>query len=155
MQVPPGRGRIRSRLASFKSEREAVRQCFLFSNHMIVATRTSGGRLHLLQDVGKIPLADATLVEDPSESNDDESVCSESAGSTLSVTESVNANHRDFKVIVDGKNGRHFIHLVAPTAQDKEAWISDISQCLDNIHMHSLLSPGIGGNSSGNFGVSS
>lgn len=39
VQVPPGRGRIRSRLASFKSEREAVRQCFLFSNHMIVATR--------------------------------------------------------------------------------------------------------------------
>ena len=39
MQVPPGRGRIRARLASFKSERESVRQCFLFSNHMIVATR--------------------------------------------------------------------------------------------------------------------
>lgn len=39
VQVPPGRGRIRSRLASFKSERESVRQCFLFSNHMIIATR--------------------------------------------------------------------------------------------------------------------
>ncbi|KAL1382835.1 hypothetical protein pipiens_013191 [Culex pipiens pipiens] len=39
VQVPPGRGRIRSRLASFKSERDAVRQCFLFSNHMIIATR--------------------------------------------------------------------------------------------------------------------
>lgn len=39
VQVPPGKGRIRSRLASFKSERESVRQCFLFSNHMIIATR--------------------------------------------------------------------------------------------------------------------
>lgn len=39
VQVPPGRGRLRSRLASFKSDREYVRQCFLFSNHMIVATR--------------------------------------------------------------------------------------------------------------------
>lgn len=39
VQVPPGRGRIRARLASFKSERESVRQCFLFSNHMIIATR--------------------------------------------------------------------------------------------------------------------
>lgn len=39
VQVPPGKGRIRSRLASFKSERDAVRQCFLFSNHMIIATR--------------------------------------------------------------------------------------------------------------------
>ncbi|ETN59146.1 hypothetical protein AND_009234 [Anopheles darlingi] len=154
VQVPPGRGRIRSRLASFKSERDAVRQCFLFSNHMIIATRTSGGRLHLLPDVGKIPLADATLVEDPSEvQHDDEeaSVCSASTrGSTLSVTESVNAGNRDFKIFVESKSGtRHGIHLIAPTIQDKEAWISDISQCLDNIHMHSLLSPGIGGSSGG------
>ncbi|KAG5680535.1 hypothetical protein PVAND_010039 [Polypedilum vanderplanki] len=148
VQVPPGRGRIRSRLASFKSERESVRQCFLFSNHMIIATRTSAGRLHLLPDVGKIPLVDATLIEDPSEAgnDDEESLCSASTqSSNLSVTDPVNANNRDFKIIVDGKSGqRHSIHLVAPTAQDKEAWISDISQCLDNIHMHSLLSPGIG-----------
>ena len=87
IQVPPGKGKFRSRLASFKSEREAVRQCFLFSNNMIIATRwvelfsfgkrefkvlfsfrTSGGRLHLLEDIGKIPLADATLIEDPSDS---------------------------------------------------------------------------------------
>ncbi|XP_055608643.1 ras-specific guanine nucleotide-releasing factor 2-like isoform X4 [Uranotaenia lowii] len=156
VQVPPGRGRIRSRLASFKSERDAVRQCFLFSNHMIIATRTSGGRLHLLPDVGKIPLADATLVEDPSEvqhEDEDASVCSASTrGSTLSVTESVNAGNRDFKIFVETKSGaRHSIHLVAPTIQDKEAWISDISQCLDNIHMHSLLSPGIGGSSGGSI----
>ncbi|KAL7033129.1 hypothetical protein ACKWTF_007492 [Chironomus riparius] len=148
VQVPPGRGRIRSRLASFKSERESVRQCFLFSNHMIIATRTSAGRLHLLPDVGKIPLVDATLIEDPSEAgnDDEESLCSASTqSSNLSVTDTVNANNRDFKIFVDGKSGqRHSIHLVAPTAQDKEAWISDISQCLDNIHMHSLLSPGIG-----------
>ncbi|XP_055550871.1 ras-specific guanine nucleotide-releasing factor 2-like isoform X3 [Wyeomyia smithii] len=154
VQVPPGRGKIRSRLASFKSERDAVRQCFLFSNHMIIATRTSGGRLHLLPDVGKIPLADATLVEDPSEVQHDEeeaSVCSASTrGSTLSVSESVNAGNRDFKIIVETKSGaRHGIHLIAPTIQDKEAWISDISQCLDNIHLHSLLSPGIGGSSGG------
>ena len=115
--------------------------------------RTSGGRLHLLPDVGKIPLADATLIEDPSEVQDeDASVCSQSTrGSTLSVSESVNAGNRDFKIFVETKSGaRHSIHLIAPTIQDKEAWISDISQCLDNIHMHSLLSPGIGGSSGGN-----
>jgi hypothetical protein len=104
--------------------------------------------LHLLPDVGKIPLVDATLIEDPSEAgnDDEESLCSASTqSSNLSVTDPVNANNRDFKILVDGKSGqRHSIHLVAPTAQDKEAWISDISQCLDNIHMHSLLSPGIG-----------
>lgn len=146
--MPPGRGRIRSRLASFKSDRESVRQCFLFSNHLIIATRTSGGRLHLLQDVGKIPLADATLVEDPSDSereDEDASLCSASnQGSCLSVNESANTVNRDFKMLVENKSGtRQCVHLVAPTVQDKEAWISDISQCLDNIHMHSMLSPGL------------
>lgn len=96
---------------------------------------------------------DATLIEDPSETgnDDEESLCSASTqNSNLSATDPVNANNRDFKIFVDGKSGtRHSIHLVAPTAQDKEAWISDISQCLDNIHMHSLLSPGIGGTSGG------
>lgn len=29
--------------------------------------RTSGGKLHLVPDVGKIPLADAVLIEDPTE----------------------------------------------------------------------------------------
>lgn len=115
--------------------------------------RTSAGRLHLLPDVGKIPLMDATLIEDPSEAgnDDEESLCSASTqSSNLSTADPVNANNRDFKIFVDGKSGqRHSIHLVAPTAQDKEAWISDISQCLDNIHMHSLLSPGIGGTSGG------
>ena len=35
--------------------------------------RTQAGRLHLVDSVGKIPLADVTLVEDPSEEerNDD------------------------------------------------------------------------------------
>lgn len=35
----------------------------------MVFDRTSGGRLHLLADVGKIPLADATLIEDPNDSD--------------------------------------------------------------------------------------
>lgn len=39
IQVPPGKGRFRRRLSSFKSERESVRQCFLFSNYLIIATR--------------------------------------------------------------------------------------------------------------------
>lgn len=39
IQIPEGKGRFRRRLSSFKSEREAVRQCFLFSNYMIIANR--------------------------------------------------------------------------------------------------------------------
>jgi hypothetical protein len=127
-----------------------------FKLSSIFLSRTSAGRLHLLPDVGKIPLIDATLIEDPSETanDDEESLCSASTQSSniSAATDTVNANNRDFKIFVDGKSGqRHWIHLVAPTAQDKEAWISDISQCLDNIHMHSLLSPGLGGTSGGEF----
>lgn len=109
----------------------------------------------MLPDVGKIPLVDSTLIEDPSEqaNEDEESLCS-AHSANLSATDPVNANNRDFRIIIDGKSGqRHSIHLVAPTVQDKEAWISDISQCLDNIHTHSLLSPGLGGTSGGLFDV--
>lgn len=71
--------------------------------------------------------------------------------SCLSVNENINnTSNRDFKIFLDTKSGaRHFIHLVAPTVQDKEAWISDVSQCMDNIHMHSMLSPGLGSSSGG------
>lgn len=62
--------------------------------------------------------------------------------STLSVNEVIISEKRDFKIMVEIKsNTKRCIHLVAPTVQDKEAWISDISQCIDNIHLHSLMSP--------------
>lgn len=35
----------------------------------VIFFRTSGGRLHLIQDVGKIPLVDATLIEEPTDSD--------------------------------------------------------------------------------------
>lgn len=62
--------------------------------------------------------------------------------STLSVNEAITTGNRDFKILVENKsNTRRCIHLVASTVQDKEAWISDISQCIDNIHLHSMMSP--------------
>lgn len=62
--------------------------------------------------------------------------------STLSVNEGITSGNRDFKILVENKsNARRCIHLVASTVQDKEAWISDISQCIDNIHLHSMMSP--------------
>lgn len=52
---------------------------FIFAMHLptyLFNQRTNGGRLHLLPDVGKIVLADATLIEDPSDSErDDEGLC--------------------------------------------------------------------------------
>ena len=34
----------RGRLSVVKQEREAIRQCFLFSNHLLITTRTHAGR---------------------------------------------------------------------------------------------------------------
>lgn len=62
-----GRSRLAGIGGSREKEREAIRQCFLFSNHLIVTTRTQAGRLHLVENVGKIPLADITLMEEPYE----------------------------------------------------------------------------------------
>lgn len=109
--------------------------------------RTSGGRLHLIQDVGKIPLADATLIEEPADSDREDDMEADTLSqriyrSSLSVNETCTGGNRDFKILIESKTiARNCVHLVAPTAQDKEAWISDISQCIDNIHLHSMLSP--------------
>lgn len=84
------------------AERGEVRQCFLFSNTLIIATRyydsirgngpflpgfqhsfslsrTADGKLHLLPEIGKIPFVDATLIEDPTES----SSCEDDDGKAL------------------------------------------------------------------------
>ncbi|KAI4502623.1 hypothetical protein M0802_002535 [Mischocyttarus mexicanus] len=134
------------------SDKEAVRQCFLFSNHLLLTTRQSDddGRLNLIPHIGKIPLSDAVLIEDPCEqgvTDDDElSVCSmssgisESSGSGSGNTSSQLQN-RDFKIVLDVKSGGPLVtvHLIAPTMQEKAAWISDISQCMDNVHFNDLL----------------
>jgi hypothetical protein len=140
-----------------KPEKEAVRQAFLFSNHLILTTRAANGRLHLVPHVGKIPLADATLIEDPSDLNepsdlnDDVSISSQSSYSDSSNSQlikkcqaasgGIDTPHLglDFKILLDTKNGQVTIHLVAPSAQEKHAWTSDISQCMDNVHFNDLL----------------
>ncbi|XP_046610239.1 ras-specific guanine nucleotide-releasing factor 2-like [Neodiprion virginianus] len=135
-------------------DKEALRQCFLFSNHLILTTRqSSGGRLHLVPEVGKIPLADALLIEDPSDQgvvdDDESSVCSiSSLSSGISESScsgsgsgSSQLQTRDFKIILDVKSGgpEVSVHLIAPTMQEKAAWITDISQCMDNVHFNDLL----------------
>ncbi|XP_018899919.1 ras-specific guanine nucleotide-releasing factor 1 isoform X2 [Bemisia tabaci] len=136
-----------SRIAHFKSEKEAICQCFLFSNHMILTRRASNGRLHLLPDVGRIPLTDAILIEDPSEhelNKEDNGAThsspSHAAGGSEDISKSPLHNH-DFKLILDSKTGNNSftLHLVAPSMQEKQAWISDISQCIDNVHFNDLL----------------
>lgn len=124
-----------------------VRPFIFSSSNPHLVSRTSGGRLHLIPDVGKIPLTDATLIEEPNDSDredemDIDTLSQRTYRSSLSVNEACTVGIRDFKILIENKsNARNCVHLVAPTVQDKEAWISDISQCIDNIHLHSLLSP--------------
>ncbi|TGZ67619.1 hypothetical protein CRM22_004696 [Opisthorchis felineus] len=62
----------RSRLGNFggsaREKKEAVRQVFLFTNHLLITARTNNGRLRLVKNYGKISLIECTLVEDTSAS---------------------------------------------------------------------------------------
>nr|XP_033775754.1 ras-specific guanine nucleotide-releasing factor 1 [Geotrypetes seraphini] len=129
IQVPMSeKGKItRGRLGSLSLRKEGERQCFLFSKHLIICTRGSGGKLHLTK-TGVISLIDCTLMED-SEGTDDET---KSPGQDI--------DHLDFKIVVEPKDSPAFVViLVASSRQEKAAWTSDISQCVDNIRCNGLM----------------
>ncbi|XP_071070424.1 ras-specific guanine nucleotide-releasing factor 1 isoform X1 [Dasypus novemcinctus] len=137
IQVPMSeKGKItRGRLGSLSLKKEGERQCFLFSKHLIICTRGSGGKLHLTKVVaaalfqnGVISLIDCTLLEDP------ESAEEEAKGSNQDI------DHLDFKIGVEPKDSPPFtVILVASSRQEKAAWTSDISQCVDNIRCNGLM----------------
>ncbi|XP_053079412.1 ras-specific guanine nucleotide-releasing factor 1 [Acinonyx jubatus] len=129
IQVPMSeKGKItRGRLGSLSLRKEGERQCFLFSKHLIICTRGSGGKLHLTKN-GVISLIDCTLLEDP------ESTEEEAKGSSQDI------DHLDFKIGVEPKDSPPFtVILVASSRQEKAAWTSDISQCVDNIRCNGLM----------------
>uniref|UniRef100_A0A8C1V367 Ras protein specific guanine nucleotide releasing factor 1 n=1 Tax=Cyprinus carpio TaxID=7962 RepID=A0A8C1V367_CYPCA len=131
IQVPMSeKGKItRGRLGSLSLKKEGERQCFLFSKHLIICTRGSGGKLHLTKN-GVVSLIDCTLIEEP-EGTDDESK-SDKSGQDM--------EHLDFKIVVEPKDSQSFtIILVASSRQEKSAWTSDISQCIDNIRCNGLM----------------
>uniref|UniRef100_A0A8C5DNI2 Ras-specific guanine nucleotide-releasing factor 1 n=1 Tax=Gouania willdenowi TaxID=441366 RepID=A0A8C5DNI2_GOUWI len=127
IQVPMSeKGKItRGRLGSLSLKKEGERQCFLFSKHLIICTRGSGGKLHLTKN-GVVSLIDCTLMEDP-EGTDDE-------------CDGQDMEHLDFKIVVEPKDSQSFtVILVASSRQEKSAWTSDISQCIDNIRCNGLM----------------
>uniref|UniRef100_A0A8C5C1K1 Ras protein specific guanine nucleotide releasing factor 1 n=1 Tax=Gadus morhua TaxID=8049 RepID=A0A8C5C1K1_GADMO len=130
IQVPMSeKGKItRGRLGSLSLKKEGERQVFLFSKHLIICTRGSGGKLHLSKvGNGVVSLIDCTLLEDP-EGTDDE----HKSGQDL--------EHLDFKIVVEPKDLQSFtVILVASSRQEKSAWTSDISQCIDNIRCNGLM----------------
>ncbi|XP_068622817.1 ras-specific guanine nucleotide-releasing factor 1-like [Battus philenor] len=109
-----------------------ARQAFLFSNHLLLTTRATGGRLHLPPN-GRLPLHDALLVEDPSNHDDDDStsVCSSPGGDPY--------QGKDFKILVEVKGEQICAHLVAATLEEKAAWTSELAQCMESAALTELL----------------
>uniref|UniRef100_A0A8C3X188 Ras protein specific guanine nucleotide releasing factor 2 n=1 Tax=Catagonus wagneri TaxID=51154 RepID=A0A8C3X188_9CETA len=130
IQVPSvERGKLsKVRLGSLSLKKEGERQCFLFTKHFLICTRSSGGKLHLLKTGGVLSLIDCTLVEEPDASDDD----SKGSGQVF--------GHLDFKIVVEPPDAAPFtVVLLAPSRQEKAAWTSDISQCVDNIRCNGLM----------------
>ncbi|XP_069556789.1 ras-specific guanine nucleotide-releasing factor 2 isoform X2 [Brachyistius frenatus] len=116
------------RLGSLTLRKEGERQCFLFTKHFLICTRTSGGKLHLLKQGGTLSLIECTLIEELDASDEDYNA----AGQGF--------NHLQFKVVVEPPDGQSFsVVLLAPSRQEKAAWTSDISQCIDNIRCNGLM----------------
>ncbi|KAJ8417517.1 hypothetical protein AAFF_G00223600 [Aldrovandia affinis] len=131
IQVPMSeKGKItRGRLGSLSLRKEGERQCFLFSKHLIICTRGSGGKLHLTKN-RVVSLMDCTLMEEPEGADDEPKL--EKSGQDM--------EHLDFKVVVEPKESQAFtVILVASSQQEKIAWTSDISQCIDNIRCNGLM----------------
>ncbi|XP_068694314.1 ras-specific guanine nucleotide-releasing factor 2-like isoform X2 [Montipora foliosa] len=113
--------------------KESVRQCFLFSGYLLLTTRSSSGRLHLSKNGANISLADATLVEDCFQVEDAESVLFGGRGS-----QELDLDDLTFKLIVRPRDKPDSgspctVTLMAPSAQEKAEWTSDISQCIENL----------------------
>ncbi|CAH1796894.1 unnamed protein product [Owenia fusiformis] len=166
-----GRGRLSPFSQTFKeSKKEIVRQVFLFTNHLLITMRANNGRLHLAKHHGKIPLTDCTLVEDSNSDIfffEDEIPCAtvESAGTSQAAPSSqplltaeaceqrqqpkLNYQGLDFRIMVDSKSGPPTtIILVASTLQEKAAWCSDVSQCIESLHYSDLLNSSMSDTSS-------
>ncbi|KAK6322663.1 hypothetical protein J4Q44_G00074550 [Coregonus suidteri] len=116
------------RLGSLSLRKEGERQCFLFTKHFLVCTRTSGGKVHLLKQGGVLTLIECTLVEDLDANDEDYNAGSQGF------------NHLEFKIMVEPPDGSAFsVILLAPSRQEKAGWTSDISQCIDNIRCNGLM----------------
>uniref|UniRef100_A0A4W5QBK6 Ras protein specific guanine nucleotide releasing factor 2 n=1 Tax=Hucho hucho TaxID=62062 RepID=A0A4W5QBK6_9TELE len=116
------------RLGSLSLKKEGERQCFLFTKHFLVCTRTSGGKLHLIKQGGVLTLVECRLVEELDANDEDYNAGSQGF------------NHLEFKIMVEPPDGPAFsVILLAPSRQEKAGWTSDISQCIDNIRCNGLM----------------
>ncbi|XP_067928305.1 ras-specific guanine nucleotide-releasing factor 2-like [Watersipora subatra] len=139
------------RLTGFK-EKEVQRRVLLFTHHLLIANRTSNGRLHLAKNYGKLPLAQCTLIEDTCA---DIATAFDEDGNHLpgydgNVLQAFSASlprvsaswALDFRIIVHSRDKEVLpisLTFVASSLHEKSAWCSDISQCMENLHYTDML----------------
>ncbi|CAF3695070.1 unnamed protein product [Rotaria socialis] len=130
---------------------EIVVQCYLFSNHLIITTRASNGKLHLVKICGVIALAEVTLVDDistdpqyiPLSVADDEATDDSNSTSTIDLKNGEFDSYisRLFRLIVEPRDQPSYsTTLIANDENHKSEWCSDIAQCLQNLRYSNLLS---------------
>ncbi|KAI2664409.1 Ras-specific guanine nucleotide-releasing factor 2 [Labeo rohita] len=104
------RGKLsKVRLGSLSLKKEGERQCFLFTKHFLICTRSSGGKLHLLKQGGVLSLIECTLIEEPDASDED----AKNSGQVF--------GHLDFKIVVEPSDSPAF------------------TVCIDNIRCNGLM----------------
>ncbi|CAF1144001.1 unnamed protein product [Rotaria sp. Silwood1] len=128
---------------------EIVVQCYLFSNHLVITTRASSGKLHLVKGCGVIPLADVTLVEDITSDPqyllasviEEDSIDNTNSNITDNTTTELDLHiNRLFRLIVESRNQTPYsTTLVANDEKHKSEWCTDIAQCLQNLRYTQLV----------------
>ncbi|RVE66231.1 hypothetical protein OJAV_G00124020 [Oryzias javanicus] len=94
----------------------------------LIQLPSSSERGVLSKQGGTLSLIECTLIEELDSSDEDYNA----AGQGFS--------HLEFKIVVEPADGQSFsVVLLAPSRQEKAAWTSDISQCIDNIRCNGLM----------------
>ncbi|CAF4158295.1 unnamed protein product, partial [Rotaria magnacalcarata] len=128
---------------------EIVVQCYLFSNHLVITTRASSGKLHLVKGCGVIPLADVTLVEDVTTDpqyllasvTEEESADNSNSNITDDSTTELDLHvNRLFRLIVEScEQATYSATFVTNDEKHKSEWCTDIAQCLQNLRYTQLV----------------
>ncbi|KAF3695608.1 Ras-specific guanine nucleotide-releasing factor 2 [Channa argus] len=101
-------------------------QTFVRQGSLIQLPSVERGKLS--KQGGVLSLIDCTLIEEPDASDEE----SKAGGQVF--------GQLDFKLVVEPSDSPPFtVVLLAPSRQEKAAWTSDISQCIDNIRCNGLM----------------
>ncbi|CAB3984095.1 ras-specific guanine nucleotide-releasing factor 2-like isoform X1, partial [Paramuricea clavata] len=111
--------------------KEYLRHCLLFSGLLLIATRSSNGKLHLHKSTGKLNLADVSVIENLYE----EDLIFDVSTPTSKADQHCWYADMALRVVVHPRDGETplTITLVAQTAHEKAAWLSDLKQCIENV----------------------